>query len=183
MTMHIMIDLETLGTRPDAAIIQLGAVLFEPKSGGKILNNKAFNQYILVQDGSGSIDHSTLCFWLTEKSALKMGTALSTEARHLAEVLGAFIQWPEQELDLSWEAIEGVWAKPDVFDLPVLKSAFNRVGRDAPWDRRASRDAQTLFSLVGGAPEIDWTGFTHHDALDDAIGQAMQVQMALGKLT
>ena len=52
--MDVMLDLETLGTRPDAAIIQIGAVLFEPRSGGMVLNGKAFSMHVLVQDGCGS---------------------------------------------------------------------------------------------------------------------------------
>lgn len=180
--MHVMLDLETLGTRPDAAIIQIGAVLFEPVSGGRVLNNKGFNRHVLVQDGSGSIDHGTLCFWLAERSAAKMGEELSTKADPLHGVLMDFRQWPLKAHGLSWKMIDGVWAHPSDFDLPIMKSAFARSGMDVPWDRRATRDARTLFSLVG-APEIDWTGFTAHDALDDAVGQAMQVQKAMGTLS
>ena len=50
------------------------------------------------------------------------------------------------------------------------------------WGYRDGRCCRTLFNLVGGPPEIDWTGFTAHDALDDAVGQAMQVQKAMGIL-
>ena len=181
--LDIMIDLETLGTRPDAAIIQIGAVLFEPKSGGRVLNGNGFNRHVLVQDGSGSIDHDTLCFWLTENSAVKMGHELDTLAGPLHEVLMDFKLWLTRDHDLSWEAINGVWANPSDFDLPIMKSAFARIGMDVPWDRRATRDARTLFNMVGGKPEIDWTGLVAHDALDDAVGQAMQVQKAMGMLS
>lgn len=180
--MHVMIDLETLGTRPDAAIIQIGAVLFEPVSGGKILNGKGFNQHVLVQDGIGTMDHSTIAWWLTEASAKKMGMAMMEQALPINNVLQQFHEWPAVH-GLTWEAITGVWAMPADFDLPILKSAFNSLGGDVPWNRRATRDARTLFSLVGGPPAVDWTGMTHHDAFDDALGQAMQVQIAMGLLT
>ena len=180
--MDVMIDLETLGTRPDAAIIQIGAVLFEPLFGGKILNGKGFNRHVLVQDGGGTIDHGTVCFWLAEKSAAKMAEELSTKADFLGHVLQAFVDWPVKAHDLSWEAITGVWASPSDFDIPIMKSAFARTGMSVPWDRRATRDARTLFNLVGGRPEIDWAGFVAHDAYDDAVGQAMQVQKAMGLL-
>ncbi|KFH18470.1 3'-5' exoribonuclease [Brucella abortus] len=176
-----MLDLETLGTRPDAAIIQVGAVLFEPVSGGKLLNHVGFNHHVLIQDGSGSIDHGTVCFWLAEKSAKAMGEALGSKAQPLAQVLQEFVDWPQQAHGLGWDAIGGVWAKPSNFDLPILQSAFARFGMPAPWDHRATRCARTLFSITG-TPEIDWTGFVNHDALDDATGQAMQVQKAMGLL-
>ncbi len=177
-----MIDLETLGTRPDAAIIQVGAVLFEPRSGGKILNGGGFDRHVKVQDGTGTVDHGTLCFWLKEPHAKQMGELLEEKATALLSVLLDFVQWPMNACGLTWEAINGVWAHPSDFDLPILKSAFARIGQDAPWDRRATRDARTLYSLVGGPPEIDWTGFTPHDAFDDAVGQAMQVQKAMGMI-
>ena len=181
--MHVMIDIETLGTRPDAMITQIGAVLFEPISGGKILNGKGFNEYVLIQDGAGSIDNGAVAFWFQEASVAKMGKALAETASPLPDVLKRFVEWPTEVHGLTWEAIQGVWANPSDFDLPILKSAFSRCNADVPWDRRATRDARTLFSLVGGKPEIDWTGFTAHDALDDAVGQAMQVQKAMGLLT
>lgn len=180
--MHVMLDLETMGTRPDAAIIQIGAVLFEPVSGGKVLNGKGFRQNVLLQDGSGTIDHSTVAWWLAEKSAAKMGRLMDEYSVPLGEALAAFVAWPTEVHDLSWEAVGGVWAKPADFDLPILRSAFARIGFDVPWDRRCTRDARTLFALTGGEPDVDRTGFTAHDALDDAVGQALQVQKAMGTL-
>lgn len=176
--MDVMIDLETLGTRPDAAIIQIGAVLFEAKNGGRLLNGKGFNKHVRYMDGLGTIDHDTLVFWLTEHSAAKMGEELKS-AEHIVSVLDAFTAWPQEAAGIGWDAVQRVWAKPDTFDLPILRNAFVRIGRDVPWDRRATRDGYTLFDLAGGQPTVDWTGLTAHDALDDAIGQAMQVQKAM----
>lgn len=180
--MDVMIDLETLGTRPDAAIIQIGAVFFEPLSGGKVMNGKGFNRHVLVCDNGGTIDHGTLCFWLAEKSSGAMAEAMSTKADFLGRVLQEFTDWPAKQLDRDWEGIGSVWASPSDFDLPILKSAFARAGMSVPWDRRTTRDAHTLFALAGGKPEIDQTGFTEHDAFDDAVVQAMQVQKAMGVL-
>ncbi len=180
--MDVMLDLETLGTRPDAAIIQIGAVLFEPFSGGKVLNGKGFMRHVLVQDGAGSVDHATIAWWLLEASAAKMGKALADRAVTLADALEDFLRWPTRAHELSWEAITGIWAKPATFDLPIMSSAYAALGHRPPWDRRATKCAQTLFALAGGRPDIDLTGLTPHDALDDAVGQAQQVQAAMGVL-
>lgn len=178
--MHVMLDLETLGVRPDAAIIQVGAVLFEAKSGGKILNGKGFNDHVLLQDGAGTVDHGTVAWWLLNRSSEAMGNALSTKANPLNYVLEKFLMWPKDAADLSWDAIEGVWSKGADFDLPILQSAYARLGMIVPWNMRAGRCVRTLFALTGGEPEIDWTGMAQHDAFDDAVGQAMQVQKAMG---
>lgn len=181
--MDVMIDLETLGTRPDAAIIQVGAVMFEARDRGRILNGKGFNRHVLVQDGAGTIDHSTIAFWLQEKSAAKMGRALAERAEPLFAVLSALEQWPGEVVEgMTWDQVETVWSNGAAFDQPILASAYSKMGRNPPWHYRASRCCRTLFDLAGGAPTIDWTGLTPHDALDDSIGQAMQVQSAMALL-
>ncbi len=177
----IMLDLETLGVRNDAAIIQIGAVIFEPKSGGKIDNANGFNRHVIFQDGAGSVDHGTLGFWLTEKNAKLMGENMQNHADFLPNVLKDFAEWPAKLLG-SWDSIGRIWAKPSVFDVTILKSAYNRLGGDVPWGRRAVRDCYTVWDIVGGEPAVDWTGLTAHDAFDDAVGQAMQLQKAAGQL-
>ncbi len=157
-------------------------MLFEPISGGKIRIEQGFNQYVLLQDAVGSIDHGTIAWWMQEKSAVKMGIAMETEALLLGDVLQNFVEWPMASWRISWEAISGVWANPADFDLPILRSAFALFGQDIPWDRRSTRDARTLFQLVGGQPDVDGTGFTYHDAFDDAVMQAMAVQKAMGQV-
>lgn len=178
--MDVMIDLETIGTRPDAQILQIGAVFFEAKSRGKILNDKPFNKYCKVQDGLGSVDHDTLAFWLNQAAGNKahpMVLGFSEKAELMEDVLADLLVWP-QEIQLTWGDIETVWSKPSNFALPILASAFNKFGAEAPWDHRATRCLRTLLAIKG-EPEVDWQGLTHHDALDDAIGQAMTVQAAM----
>lgn len=176
--MHIMIDLETVSTRPDAAIIQIGAVLFEPANGGKILNDKPFNRYTLLQDGMGAIDASTFAWWLQQPHAAKVGKKLDEEGVLLGDALADFVKWPEEAAGLKWDDIGGIWAKPSNFDIAILHTAFAKHGVNQPWAHRITRCARTLFASAGGEPEIDWTGLVAHDAFDDALGQAMQVQKA-----
>ena len=80
--MHVMIDVETLGTRPDAALLQVAAIAFEPFSGGKVLNGKAFNQYVMVQDNEGSIDNGTVAFWLKQNQTAQRRVAEALEKGH-----------------------------------------------------------------------------------------------------
>ncbi len=181
--MHCMIDIETLGTRPDAAVLQIGAVMFDPHDGGQLHNGKGFNQFVTLQHdgGGGSVDHDTLCFWLQEPGASRLGNNLMVNAQPMTVVLDMLDRWPLDLFGVEWGTVQGVWAKPVDFNLPILRSAYARCGRDAPWNRRATRDARTLFSITGH-PEVDMTGFRLHDALDDAIVQAMQVQQAMGRI-
>jgi exodeoxyribonuclease VIII len=179
--MHVMLDLETFGTRPDASIVQIGAVAFEFKSKGRIFNDQGFNQYVKLQDGAGSIDHSTLQWWLQQPLAKDLGKKLEQNATELSYALSNLDIWLNK-VNIpgvyGWRDIQGVWAKPSDFDIPILKSAYYKVGRDVPWDRRVTYCARTFLS-VAGTPKIDWTGLNAHDAFDDAVGQAMLLQKAL----
>ena len=83
---------------------------------------------------------------------------------------------------MDWSAIEGVWAKPAPFDLPILKTAFDRVlQKSPPWDRRREFDARTVYYLMGGAPQVDFVG-VQHDALDDCVFQIQELQVAMGMM-
>lgn len=180
--MDIMIDLETLSTSPTAQIIQIGAVIFEPVSGGKILADKGFNMFI-EPDGKYTIDKDTIIWWLQQPNAKKMGEALEEHAVSLWDALMLFEAWPIASHQISWDAIGHVWAKPASFDFPILEHAYRSNGhRSAPWAYNKTRDVRTVFDILNGGsdPEIDTTGFTLHNALDDAIIQAMQLQKAFG---
>ncbi len=192
--MHVMIDLETFGTRPDAVIFQIGAVAFEAVSGGKVYDGaKTFNRYVDPDSCTSmgmTVDADTLIWWMGQSAeARDNAIAGMLEARrptgcgsHIASVLADLISWPNKDLDTSWAAIEGVWAKPSVFDVAILNSAFRRCHSEAPWDRRRVFDATTLFHLIGGTPTVDMEG-TPHDALEDCLYQVCQVQMAMAALS
>lgn len=188
--MHVMIDLETLGVGPSARILQIGAVMFEPRSGGRILNGKMFNYYVETTPrfDEATVDTSTFAWWLRQgpEARARMVDGLAGELQAkcgtLVSGLVDFRDWPINAEGIGWDAIEGVWAKPATFDLTILTSAYDRAGWPPPWRHWTTRCARTMFDMIGGEPSIDTTGLVRHDAADDALVQAMQVQMALGSV-
>lgn len=188
MSIHCMIDLETLSTRVDAAIIQIGAVFFDARSGGRIFNDKALSVHVKVQDGGGAIDNGTLGWWLQQPHAPEVGKKLwADDTPTLALALEALHQFPyDQDIPglESWDDVQGIWSKGPSFDMAILKSAFAKFGAEAPWDFRRERDCRTVIALTGNpkACEPDGTGLVSHDALDDCVYQAMEVQKALSIL-
>ena len=181
--MDVMIDIETVSTRPDAQMLQIGAVFFEAKSGGTIDQKNTFNRFIQIQDGVGSVDHDTLGFWMQQISKDPKHPMVEgmRNAMPLNQALADFVLWPTT-VGASWGDINTIWAKPSNFDLPIVQSALAKFGIAPPWDHRATRCARTLFSVTG-EPAVDWTGLKAHDAVDDCIGQAMGVQMAMGMIS
>jgi len=177
--MHLMLDLETLGVGPNAAIIEVGAVLFEAKPNGKILNGKPFQMFV-EPNKEARIDMSTVFWWFKQNPAARERFSKAYPAEFVSEVYvaKAFETW-EAVQDLGgWSQIEGVWSHGAVFDQPLLESLFYRNGKRFPWHYAVSRDTRTLFSIIGGYPSIDNQGFVQHSAVDDCIMQAMMVQKA-----
>ena len=178
---NIMIDLETLSTNPNAAILTIAAVVFS-------LDGKKVDDYfytgISMNDVDtepaeyGHIDPSTVRWWMKEsddaRAAIVNMTAVKSESLITALFeLTCFIQRQAAHDDIK------VWSKGASFDLPILRSAFNRCRMDVPWGFRNERDVRTLIDLgqllVGfNADDIRRTG-PKHDALADARFQAKQV--------
>lgn len=176
----VMIDLETLGTRPDARVVQVGAIAFEARPRGRVWNDRGFNRYVMVQDGAGTVDNGTIAWWLQQPNAATLGKALQNEAELEVAVMHELLTWPGTVVEgATWEDVDTVWAKPSNFDLPILAAAFARHGMEPPWAHWKTRCARTLFALTGGQPPVDAKGLTVHDALDDCLIQVMALQKAL----
>ena len=180
--MHVMIDLETFGTGPNAPIAQIGAVAFEAKSGGRVLNGKAFNAY--VREPMGVYDADTVLWWMdqSDPARRRLIEGMSENGEPLSTALYLLENWPTHALDCTWRDIEHVWAKPVTFDLPILSSAYRACGKnEPPWSYRAGRDVRTVYWLLGDPPEMAEVGVAH-DAVDDCLYQICELQAVLGRL-
>ncbi|EOL5060020.1 RecE family exodeoxyribonuclease, partial [Escherichia coli] len=58
---HLMIDLETMGKNPDAPIISIGAIFFDPQTGDM---GPEFSKTIDLDTAGGVIDRDTMKWWL-----------------------------------------------------------------------------------------------------------------------
>lgn len=162
---HIMLDLETLGTRPNAPILTIGAVMFDPED--QVLG-KEFYVAINVSDAMryGVADPETLKWWMVQsdqaREALVAGKAtLESALIDLREFCGT--SWPKTKM----------WSNGPSFDAVILEYAYHRVlGTKAPWDFWNVRCCRTVAELAGlRSPKIGGKG-VHHNALDDSKHQA-----------
>jgi hypothetical protein len=166
--MHIMIDLETLSSNSNAAVIQIGAVAF-----GLAHIGPEFKATIDIADAMkyGEVSPSTLKWWMSQSDSARTsamsGTTPLVDALH---DLNAFIE--AQGKDVQF------WAHA-TFDFPVIMNAYNACGVKPAIPYKKMRDLRTL--------EMFWSDFiawearegTHHDALDDAKFQASHAQLML----
>lgn len=172
----VMLDLETMGTSPNAAIIAIGAVEFDPVAGQL---GERFYEVVDLQssvDLGGVIDPSTVMWWLKQSDAAR--AAVGVDAIHIQDALGRFSAWLSKRADASELRM---WGNGAGFDNVVLARAYNRAHRPAPWRFFNDRCYRTMKAQ---RPDVAFerTG-THHHALADAVSQAQHLIAILGGLT
>ena len=158
--MHIMLDLETMGTRPDAPIIAIGAVAFD-KEGVHESFYEVLDLAWAVRDGA-VMSPETVIWWLQQ----------SDEARSAVTRRGIEPRVALRRFGLMVEplALDGMWGNGASFDNVILSETYLRLGMKAPWSFRKDKCYRTAKGMYP-AVEINRSG-THHNALDDARSQA-----------
>lgn len=165
MSIHAMIDLETLGTGHDASILSIGAVLFNPYGLGETMDR--FHVAIdpkSCQAFGLKIDAETVMWWLDPARGAARAKLFEYERVDLASALDGFISWFGHDS-------RKVWSNGANFDIPIMKHAFAAIGRECPWKFWDERCYRSLKSLSSIGPST-----AAHDALADAIAQARVVQ-------
>jgi DNA polymerase III epsilon subunit-like protein len=175
-----MLDLETMGTASNAAIVSIGACVFDPHNDIEITswyyNNINLNSCI---NAGLSVDGGAIEFWLSQSDEARQ--ALLKNRFDLAWVINDFNDWFVQVSHLLFGHDHRVWSHGASFDTVILENAFRAVGRTVPWSYNAHRDTRTVFELSGINLKDFQTG-TLHNALDDAISQAKAVRAAYRNL-
>lgn len=165
MTIHCMVDLETLSTMPNAAVLSIGAVAFTSEG---VLSNEF---YVNIDpddcDTYGlHVSADTVAWWSQQSDEAKK--ALEVDRHLLYDALVLFNNWVKE---VKAETLFGNGAD---FDNPILKSCFQAIDADLPFKPWAGRCYRTIKSIPG-MPKIDRSSGTHHNALDDARNQALHL--------
>jgi len=155
---RVMIDLETMGTGPTGAIIQIGLVDFD-QLGAFGSTATLINVSLESSMRAGlSVDARTVMWWLAQSDEARAGLRKDRQPLVVAmRKARAFL-----------EGADEVWSHA-TFDFVIFQNALRALGMTEV-SYRVSRDLRTLFALKKPAP-IKRQG-THHNALDDAIFQA-----------
>ena len=165
MAKHLMVDLETLAVTPKAVILSLGAVHFDPLGTG-IGDSIYFRLNLDEQDVlKREIDPNTIEWW-SKQDPLVMEEAFDEKDRlPLNQGMNRFHNF-------AW-GCDAFWSHGGTFDLVILEDLLRQLGRNIPWNYWQLRDTRTLFDLTF-KPEMPQN--SKHDALQDAIRQAIGVQ-------
>ena len=175
---HLMIDLETMGKNPDAPIISLGAIFFDPQTGEM---GPEFSKTIDLDTAGGVIDRDVIKWWL--KQSREAQSAILTDEIPLDDAL---LQLREFIDENSCGFYVRVWGNGANFDNVILRRSYERQGIPCPWRYCNDRDVRTIVELGNSIGfdvrmTIPFEGVPHN-ALDDARHQAKQVSAIWQKL-
>lgn len=162
---NVMVDLETMGLRPDAAIVSIGAVVFD-KMG--VTDQTFFSAASLSSCLAIGLttDPETVDWW-SKQSVEAQSRWRTADAPSIEQAMIGFtkyLQFLGKASDIC------LWGNGSDFDCVLLTSAYRALEADPPWKFYNVRCFRTLKNLCK-LQEMKRLG-VHHDALDDAKHQA-----------
>jgi len=170
---NVMLDLETLGTRPGSVIVSIGAVFFDEAGLGP-KTTIAIDIADAQREGL-TIDAETVRWWLAQSPAAK--EAFGFDGLSLRTALKQFTEWLQTH---NQGKAPRIWGNGASFDLALLAEAYARCGMDRPWRYSHERCYRTLAAgtcITKPEPEIA------HNALSDAIAQAEHAVQILREIS
>ena len=174
---HVMVDLETMGKKHNAPIVAIGAVVFDPATGSI---GESFYKVVCLESSvnwGAVIDPSTVIWWLKQSSEAR-SEIVNDDAIPLLDALLQFREFVSDNVAGGSKKAQ-VWGNGASFDNSILRSSYDCIAEDYPWEYWNDRDVRTMVELgqaISFAPKttIPFEG-SRHNALADAIHQARYV--------
>lgn len=182
----VMVDLETLGTETDTAVLSIGAVRFrlDTRDDIETIMDPARSFYVRLdtadQRSKGrSISADTLKWW--ESQSAEARQVFEEEPESPVRALKRFVKF--------CKGATAVWGNGNMFDNAIVRSLCQTYNVKYPVDYWKDLDVRTLTKLwnkianVGSnrkRPTIDLGA--EHNALDDARRQVLQCQIMFDEL-
>lgn len=166
--MDVMLDIETLSTRPESVVLTLGAVKFSPYDSDVDTNNGLYLRIdVDEQINLGRhVQQETVEWWGKQTEDVREEALGEHERTGLNDML--------DQLNRFLVGVEAIWCQGPAFDIVILENLYRQMGRPTPWQFWQIRDSRTLFSVHGDPREKGRHGA--HNALIDCYYQARAVQ-------
>jgi hypothetical protein len=166
---HLMIDFETLDTKPTSVVLSLGIVMFNKYN---ILASNYFEFEIKGQmDNGRTMSADTIMWWLNQST----GRKFAPPTEHYTTTLGKIIYWLDVIVK-SHGKFDNVWANDPDFDCAILE---NLIPLSIPYQYWQKRSVRTFREYVGKGAKIIRTEGQQHNALIDAVDQARYIMERL----
>ncbi|CAM8673382.1 3'-5' exoribonuclease domain-containing protein [Leclercia sp. M-A074-M] len=185
MFTHLMVDLETMGKKPGAPIVSIGAIFFDPSSGK---TGAEFYQVINLESSmsfGARPDASTILWWLKQSPEARSAIVVD-DTVGLVEALEHFLDFIAENAANGSKNVQ-LWGNGSSFDCSLLEAAFELADTPFPiphWNYRDVRTVVELGKAVGlnSRYDIPFEG-DQHNALADARHQVKYVSAIWQRLT
>lgn len=174
MNNHVMLDLETLGTDDHSVILSIGAVRFDPhvKStdplGPRFYVEFGAESLALQQQMGLRINARTIVWWMRQNMMARTVFQEGVGADPVT-ALGAFGDFINEVPNTC------IWGNGSDFDNILLGQMYEAFSIKRPWSYSKNRCYRTMKNLYG-VPGIQERTGVAHNALDDAVTQALHLQ-------
>lgn len=166
---YIVIDIETLGRRNDAAVTQVGTVIADE-------NFDVLDSYLIqvTPDAWNTCDRTftgeTLLWWMEQKN-----TPTSKKPTHIVHSYKYLVDKLYQIFDRYNTEDTTIWTK-GAMDLFSIKDICEYLNMETPWKFWQPRDIRTAKEFIK-----EWKTFenNNHNALDDALNQLRELKANL----
>lgn len=185
MFTHLMVDLETMGKKPGAPIVSVGAVFFDPASG---MTGAEYYQVINLESSmsfGARPDASTILWWLKQSPEARSAIVVD-DTVGLVEALEQLLDFIAENAANGSKNVQ-LWGNGSSFDCSLLEAAFELADTPFPipnWNYRDVRTVVELGKAVGlnARYDIPFEG-DQHNALADARHQVKYVSAIWQRLT
>ena len=166
---HIVIDIETLGRRNDAAIAQIGVVVADETF--SVLDKYLIQIFPEAWDTCNrTFTGETLLWWMKQKNPPISNIGASSAHNYytaISTLNGIFRRYNADDTI--------VWTK-GTMDLFCIKDLCEYLNMDTPWKLLQPRDIRTAKEFVK-----EWKTFenNNHNALDNALNQLRELKANL----
>lgn len=177
----IMVDLETLSVNPNAAIISIGAVAFDPQDEPGTTGEAFFRavkmesvEKFQVDTLKRHVSPTTVAWWMDQTTEAQRASFANPDAVDTVSMLNDFAEY------LIRNSVSGLWGNGASFDNVILANLYEAASRynygmATPWHFTKDRCYRTMKNLPDVPTPTGRLG-TFHNPLDDARTQAVHLQ-------
>jgi 3' exoribonuclease, RNase T-like len=171
----IMVDLETVATDPQAAILTIAAVRFNTNQDYSSVTDPFsldhFYTRVDLEQPGRNVSDDTMNWWSQQAPEIQEEAFGEADRLPLADVLMAFEHWAS--------GADRYWANGSAFDFPIIESANRTHGIRNAWQFWQVRDARTIYQMV---PDHNQAKSSAHHALYDCLNQIIRLNDCFNKM-
>lgn len=172
----IMVDTETLGTKPGSIVLAIAAVTFDPYSDDEAAG---YDFYTNIDRDSAEehglkADRATELWWSKQDPSAR--DALLVNPKPLPRAMSLLSKF------ILKHKCTRVWCQGANFDAVLLEACFQATGIEVPWSYYNVRDTRTVYELAALDHRAVKRSGTHHKAIDDCYHQIKCLQLAIKTL-